>query len=333
VKPGVSAAQATTDLHSVATYLTRTYPKDDDGLTFSLARPGLLGNLLGGPVRAFITVAEAVKYKVSPGYFQAADTTLVAGRTFTWGDDKNAPKVAVVNREFAREVFGSVPQAIGGYFKTDAGHRIQVTGVVEDGKYKTLTEDRRPAFFLPILQSPSTSTWLVARSTGDARSLVTSLHDTLRGLDGGLPLNVLTWDKELDSALFAARTATVSLGVLGVLGAMLAVTGIFGMASYSVSKRLRELGIRVALGAARKEVLQAALGRTLRLLVTGAVAGLLLGMAATRVQSLIVYQASPRDPAVLAGVILTMLLLALLAGWVPARRALAIDPAILLREQ
>ena len=127
--------------------------------------------------------------------------------------------------------------------------------------------------------------------------------------------------------------ATVSLGVLGVLGAMLAVTGIFGMASYSVSKRLRELGIRVALGARRKEVLQAALGRTFRLLAAGAVAGLLLGMAATRVLSYIVYQATPRDPAVLAGVILTMVLLGLLAGYAPARRALAIDPAVLLREQ
>jgi ABC-type antimicrobial peptide transport system permease subunit len=238
-----------------------------------------------------------------------------------------------VNREFAREVFGSVAQAVGGYFKSDTGHRIQVTGVVEDGKYKTLTEDPRPAFFLPLLQSPSTAAWLVVRSSGDPQSLASSVHDTLRGLDAGLPLTMMTWQKELDSALFAARTATVSLGVLGVLGAMLAVTGIFGMASYSVSKRLRELGIRVALGARRKEVLQAALGRTFRLLAAGAVAGLLLGMAATRVLGFIVYQASPRDPAVLAGVILTMLVLGLLAGCVPARRALAIDPAILLRDQ
>jgi ABC-type antimicrobial peptide transport system permease subunit len=118
-----------------------------------------------------------------------------------------------------------------------------------------------------------------------------------------------------------------------VLGAMLAVTGIFGMASYSVSKRLRELGIRVALGARRKEVLQAALERTFRLLATGAVAGLLLGIAATKLLSYIVYQASPRDPLVLAGVVVTMLGLGLLAGYAPARRALAIDPAILLRDQ
>jgi predicted permease len=280
------------------------------------------------------SITEAVTYNVSPSYFQAADTSLLAGRTFTLRDDKDSPKVAVVNREFAREVFGSVAQAVGGYFKTEAEpHRIQVTGVVEDGKYKTLTEDPRPAFFLPLLQSPSTAAWLVVRSSGDPQSLASSVHDTLRGLDAGLPLTMMTWQKELDSALFAARTATVSLGVLGVLGAMLAVTGIFGMASYSVSKRLRELGIRVALGARRKEVLQAALGRTFRLLAAGAVAGLLLGMAATRVLGFIVYQASPRDPAVLAGVILTMLVLGLLAGCVPARRALAIDPAILLRDQ
>jgi ABC-type antimicrobial peptide transport system permease subunit len=127
--------------------------------------------------------------------------------------------------------------------------------------------------------------------------------------------------------------ATVSLGVLGVLGAMLAVTGIFGMAAYSVSKRLRELGIRIALGAQRTEVLQAALGRAFRLLTFGSMAGLVLGLAATKVLSLIVYQASPRDPLVLAGVVLIMLLLGLVAAWIPAQRALAASPLMLLREE
>ena len=135
------------------------------------------------------------------------------------------------------------------------------------------------------------------------------------------------------SALFASRVATVSLGVLGGLGAMLAGTGIFGMASYSVSKRLRELGIRIALGAQRKEVLWAALGRASVLLISGSAAGLLLGLAATRVLSFIVYQATPRDPLVLAGVVLAMLLLGLVATWIPAQRALAADPLLLLREE
>jgi predicted permease len=278
-------------------------------------------------------IAESTTYGVSPGYFQASGVTLLAGRNINLRDDGKAPRVAVVNREFAREVFGSVTQAVGAYFKVHDGQRIEVTGVVENGKYKTLTEDPRPVFFVPLLQVPSTATALVVRSTGDPLSLAGNVHDAIRGLDAALPATIMTWERSLDSALFAARMATISLGVLGVLGAMLAVTGIFGMASYSVSKRLRELGIRVALGAQRKEVLQAALGRTFRLLATGAVAGLLLGLAATRVLSYIVYQATPRDPAVLTGVILTMLLLGLLAAYAPARRALSIDPVILLRDQ
>jgi ABC-type antimicrobial peptide transport system permease subunit len=113
---------------------------------------------------------------------------------------------------------------------------------------------------------------------------------------------------------------------------MLAFTGIFGMAAYSVSKRLRELGIRIALGAQRKQVLAAALGPVLRLLAAGSAVGLLLGIAATRLLSYIVYQASPRDPLVLAGVVFTMLFLGLVAAWIPAQRALAADPLILLRE-
>ena len=125
----------------------------------------------------------------------------------------------------------------------------------------------------------------------------------------------------------------MSLGVLGGMGAMLAITGIFGMAAYSVSKRLRELGIRVALGAQRKEVLQAVLGRPLKLLAFGSAAGLLLGILASRVLASIVYQATPRDPLVLAGVVLAMLLLGLVATWIPAQRALSIDPSILLREE
>ena len=126
--------------------------------------------------------------------------------------------------------------------------------------------------------------------------------------------------------------ATVALGILGVMGAMLSITGIFGMAAYSVSRRLRELGIRVALGAQHKEVLQAALGRAVKLLAIGSAAGLALGILAARVLAFIVYQATPRDPLVLTGVVLAMALLGLVATWIPAQRALSVDPLVLLRE-
>ena len=152
-------------------------------------------------------------------------------------------------------------------------------------------------------------------------------------MDSGLPLVIRTWTEEMNSALFAARVATVALGVLGLLGATLAVTGIFGMASYVVSKRLRELGIRVALGAGQRQILRASLGRAFRLLAIGSLAGVGLGVLATRVLSFIVYQATPKDPLVLGGVTLTMLLLGMVASWIPARRALAVDPLVLLRDE
>jgi predicted permease len=285
-------------------------------------------------LRASKAAARTVEYAVSPGYFQAAGTALLAGRTFTWHDDKNAPRVAVVNQEFARQVFGSMEKAIGGHYKHRDGARIEVVGLAEDGKYVNLTEDPQPAVFFPILQSPSRETWLVVRSSRDPRQLTAAaLNQMMRGLDAGLPFTIRTWHSQLDSILFPARVATVSLGVLGGLAAMLAVTGIFGMAAYSVSKRLREFGIRIALGAQREELLRAALGRTFRLLAFGSAAGLLLGMAAGKVLSFIVYQATPRDPMVLACVLLTMLLVGLVAAWIPARRALATDPSILLREE
>jgi ABC-type antimicrobial peptide transport system permease subunit len=155
----------------------------------------------------------------------------------------------------------------------------------------------------------------------------------VQDLDAALPFTIRTWNQELESALFPSRMATLTLGVLGALGAMLSITGIFGMAAYSVSKRKKELGIRMALGAQSREVLQAALGRAFKLLAIGSAAGLLLGILASRVLASIVYQATPRDPLVLTGVVLAMMLLGLLATWIPAQRALSVDPTILLREE
>ncbi|HTU46535.1 MAG TPA: ABC transporter permease [Bryobacteraceae bacterium] len=278
--------------------------------------------------------ADAATYRISPGYFRAAGTALLSGRTFTWHDDKNSPRVAVVNEEFARKLFGSVANAIGSYYKMPDGTRIQVAGVVENGKYASLTEDLRPAMFLPFTQSLSSQTSLIVRSKGDPQQLARAMKSTVQNLDAGLPFQIETWNQELESgALFASRMATLALGVMGVMGAMLSITGIFGMAAYSVSKRLKELGIRIALGAQRKEVLQSALGRALRLLAFGSVAGLLLGMAASKVLSAIVYHATPKDPLVLVGVVLAMALLGLVATWLPAQRALSINPLTLLREE
>jgi ABC-type antimicrobial peptide transport system permease subunit len=237
-----------------------------------------------------------------------------------------------VNREFASKILGSVPDAVGRYFKLRDGTRVRVVGLVEDGKYVNLTEDQKPAMFFPLLQSPASWIWLVVRSTRDPQELATAIRSELRSIDPGMVVAIRPWSTELGGALFPARMATISLGVLGMMGAMLSITGIFGMAAYSVSKRLKELGIRVALGAKRKEVLQAALGRAAKLLAIGSAGGLVLGILAGRVLASIVYQATSRDPVVLVGVVLAMAALGLLATWIPAQRALSVNPLILLRE-
>jgi len=276
---------------------------------------------------------NAMNYVISPGYLEAAGTKLLAGRDLKPDDGRNAPIVALVNRQFAVRIFGSVQKAVGGHFKFWGGNRAEVVGVVEDGKYRTLSEDSQFAMFFSFQQHPGTSTWLVVRSQRDPQETAQALDRTLHGLDSSLPLSIKPWTQQMDTALFTVRVATVALGVLGLLGAMLAITGVFGMASYVVSKRLRELGIRVALGAGRREILRTALGRALRLLAIGSAAGVVLGVLGTRVLASIVYQATPKDPLVLGGVTLAMLLLGLLAAWIPARRALAVDPLILLREE
>jgi predicted permease len=278
--------------------------------------------------------AQAITYRISPDYFRAAGTALLSGRSFTWHDDKDAPRVAVINQEFARRIFGSITDPVGRYFKTRNGNRIQVVGVAEDGKYTSFAERPQLAMFLPNLQSPSTSTWLVVRSGRETEQVATAMRSTLRAVDAALPLTFETWSHELESgtALFGPRMATASLGVLGAMGAVLSVTGIFGLAAYSVSKRKRELGIRMALGAQRKEVLKTALGRALKLLAIGSAAGLLLGVLASRLLAAMVYQATPRDPVVLMGAVVAMSLLGLLGTWIPAQRALSLNPLMLLRE-
>jgi ABC-type antimicrobial peptide transport system permease subunit len=285
--------------------------------------------------RPATAAAHPVVYSASPGYFQAAGTTVLSGRAIAWHDDASAPRVAVINQEFARRIFGSVPGAVGGYFKRRDGSRIQVVGVVEDGKYAAITEDPGPAVFSPFTQSPSTSSWFVLRSARNPQDVAAAARTTLRRLDASMAVSIATWDHELNNgtAQFGPRMASASLGVLGALGAMLSVTGIFGLAAYSLSKRRREIGIRLALGARKWDVLQTVLGRAIKLLAIGSGAGLVLGILASRVLAVIVYQASPRDPVVLAGVVVAMAVLGLLGTWVPAQRALSVNPLILLRDE
>ena len=270
-------------------------------------------------------------YQISPGYLGAARTAFSAGRDFTWDDGPKKPRVAVVNSTFARKMFGDQP-AVGLHFLGGDKTKYEVVGVVENGKYEMLTEDESPAMFFPLAQNPDAGTNLVVRSSLSPAQTAAALSRTLTGIDPNLPFNLRNWSDRLSLVLFPARIATAALGVMGLLAAMLAITGIFGMAAYTVSRRLRELGIRIALGALRGQLIRAALARPFIVLVSGSLAGLVLGVLASRLLAALVYEASPRDPLVLLGAVASMTLVGLIATWIPARRALSINPAQLLRQ-
>jgi len=278
---------------------------------------------------------DAMDYCVSPGFLAVTGTRLLAGRDFTVHDDASRPAVAIVNWTFAKRLFGvaRAEDAVGKRYPTGMNSETTVIGVVEDGKYESLMEDARPALYWPILQSPRAETVLIVKSQRDTAEVAAAMRRAIAQVDGGMPVfSIASWTDALGLVTFPARAATIALGVLGSLAILLAVTGIFGLASFTVSRRMRELGIRVALGAQGRQVLRAALGRMMVLLSVGSVFGLLLGFASTRLMAGIVYQATASDPVVIVAVVLTMVLLGLGSAAVPARRALRVDPMELLRE-
>ncbi|HTW47686.1 MAG TPA: ABC transporter permease [Acidobacteriaceae bacterium] len=313
--PGVEAA-------GVVNFL----PLSGSGMSgIPVYRPGTVDQSLGNEV-----LGTRV-YPVSPDYLKAAGTPLLTGRNLTWHDDAHTPQVAIVNETFARKMFGNSP-AVGQHFLL-FGNLYDVVGVTEDGKYIDLNEDPTPAIYTSTAQMEQSSVALVVRSSLPARDLAAALQRTLTAIAPTAPLTIRTWNDALSNVLFPARAATAALGVMGLLAAMLAVTGIFGMAAYSVSRRMKELGIRVALGARRAQVLSAAVGRPMGLLALGSAIGLLAGLPASGLLGRMVYQADPRDPLVVGGAMATMTLLGALATLVPARRALRVDPSRLMREE
>jgi predicted permease len=277
------------------------------------------------------SVLEPYGLTISPAYFEAAGTRLLSGRDISWHDTTQTPNVAVVNATFARKMWGDAP-AIGQRFIV-FGHLREVVGVVEDSKYNEIAESPPPAFYLPFSQQEQANTTFVVRSHRAQNELATALERTLSGFAPDTSITVQSWRGAMGHALFPSRAAASGLGVMGLLAAMLAVTGIFGMAAYNVSRRMKELGIRVALGARTKHVMSAAVGRPIVLLGIGSLAGLLSGVFASRLLGQIVYQANPRDPVVVIGAMLTMALLGLAASAIPALRALAVDPSKLMREE
>jgi predicted permease len=305
----------------------------------SVNRTPMTGGLHGTPIflpgtadfKLNNSVLAPYVFQMSPGYLEAAGTRLLAGRDVSWDDTPKTPHVAIVNETFAQKMWGHTP-AIGQHFIV-SGNLTAVVGVVEDGKYHDMQESPQPVVYLPMSQNDQSESIFVVRSQRTPSEMAAALQRTLSRIEPNVSIRVENWSDTLQDQLFPARAATVALGVMGLLAAMLAVTGIFGMAAYSVSRRMKELGIRVALGARKTQVISAAIGRPIVLLGVGSGTGLLVGIFASHLLGHIVYQANPRDPVVLIGAVLIMALLGIAASALPAHRALAVDPANLMREE
>jgi predicted permease len=279
-------------------------------------------------------VRAATRYEVSPGFFQALGIRRELGRDFEWRDAKDAPRVAVINRTFARTILRT-RDPVGRHFTYGwRAEPVEVVGVVEDGKYESLTESPRPVVFEPILQTYNATTTIIARSAQPPEQMLAEIREAIRSLDPSLTLyGTGTLEQMLGFAMFPSQAAAIALSAFGILAVILSATGIHGLVAYAVSKRQREIGIRIAIGASTGSVLRVVLGRLAALLAIGALAGLLLAVAAGDVLSRIVYQATPNDPAALGIVAAVFLAIGIASSWVPARRSLRIEPMKALRPE
>jgi len=280
-------------------------------------------------------VYTAHVYEVSPGFFQTLGIRREVGRDIDWHDGAGSPRVAVVNRAFAQKIMRT-RDPLGRHFAWSwrVAEPTEIIGVVEDGKYESLTETAKPVVFEPILQRYNATTTVEVKSALPSEQVVAAVRQAIAALDPSLPLyQAGTVEQMLGFALFPSQAAAVALTAFGILALVLAATGIHGLVAYSVSRRKREIGIRIAIGASAGNVLRVVLGRIALLLGIGAAAGLLLAAAAGQLLSSIVYQASPRDPVVLGAVAATIVAVGALASWAPARRSLRTQPIEALRTE
>lgn len=274
---------------------------------------------------------RAIKYQVSPAFFQTLGIRMLRGRDIDWRDTSTSRRVAVINEAFARQVL-STPDAVGRHFRYGLqGTLVEVIGIVETGKYQSLTEAETPVVFDPILQAYNTTSVVLVRSSRPTSDVIADVRRVITSLDPSLPLfGVRSVEQMLGFVLLPMRAAAVALGAFGVLAVMLAATGIHGVVAYAVARRRREIAIRVAVGASSGSVLRLILRRVATLVTLGAALGVPLALAAHGVLGYVVYQAAVTDVTTLVAVAVMIGVVALVACWLPARRALRLDPAAAL---
>jgi predicted permease len=271
---------------------------------------------------------------VGPDYFKTMGTAVLRGREFTARDTKGAPGVVIINEEMARR-FWPDRDPVGVSVTMGSGkeeRRFEIVGVVKSGKYRSLGEQPRHFLYHPILQGYYARSTLVAKTSGASVSLLAAVRREMGGLDPNVaPTEIGTLQEHLAIALFPARISGILLSVFGLLALVLALVGLSGLIAYSVSQRAREIGIRMALGAGTRDVLKLVIGEGMLLTLIGMAIGLAAALWLTRFLSDLLYGVSAVDPVTFGVITLLLICVALLACWIPARRATKVDPIVALK--
>jgi len=293
----------------------------------------------GLPAERGENVPTAMDASAGPRYFETMKTPLVGGREFTDQDQPKSERVAVVNETFVRRLMPNVSspaEAVGKRFATGSatGPFIRIVGVAKDGKYFNITEDPRPFFWEPMSQDYQSGGILTVRTEGNPETLFGAVRKEVQTLDPNLPLfDVKTLTEHMRFALFPPRIAATVLGVFGLVALLLSAIGIYGITSYTVAQRTHEIGIRLALGAQLSDVLRLVLSHGLKLTLIGAALGLVGAYLATRAITSVLYGVSATDPFTFVFVSVVLVGVALIACYVPSRRATKVDPLVALRNE
>ncbi len=277
---------------------------------------------------------RAMTSRAGPGYFRAMNTRLVRGRDFDERDDERAQPVAVVNETFARR-FWPGEDPLGRRFRLGGPESplLEVVGVVEDGKYAGLNEEPQEYVVRPLAQAHTGTNTAVIRTDRNPREVLAAVREEVRRLDPHLPASGKQLEERLAMPLLPVRVAATLLGGFGLLALALAAVGIYGVMSYAVARRTREIGIRVALGARASNVMRLVVGQGMAPVLAGVAVGLAAALGLTRLAGSMLFGVSAADPLTYAGVAALLTAVALLACYVPARRATKIDPLVALRNE
>jgi predicted permease len=304
-----------------------------------------MGLMSGGISSGDITVAgyqpkegenvSPPQNNVSAGYFASLGIPLVEGREFTPGDGMGAPKVAVVNEKFARHFFGN-NSALGHWFAINQTGRkpdIQIVGVVKDGKNATMRQKPTDYIYLPYMQVADTSELSIyIRTSQDPANAAGMARRAVQETDANLPLkNLATMDELIDSDIWIDRVIAALSMSFGLLATGLAAIGLYGVLAFTVMRRTREIGIRLALGATGSTILRLVMAEVMLLAGVGIAVAIPISLGLTRYLKSQLFGLSNNDPVTLIGAAIFLALVAMLAGYFPARRAMRVDPMVALR--